>query len=301
MMKYTIYKTTNLLNGMFYIGKHQTEDLNDTYLGSGVYLKRAITKYGKCNFKKEVLYVFDSEEEMNAKEKEIINESLLKDPLCYNLMLGGEGGDTWSRFGRKHSDETKKKISEKVQQYLKESGEEGFKIRSNAAKCAWETLRKDPKHLEEVLKIRSENAKKVFAERRKNGVPFHKGYSLSDEARKHISEGRKAYYDKVGRKQKLTKPYVQACENTHLHVVNNGQVNYKVNDIELPWYLANGYTLGFVLSQDSKTKSAGKGKKIVSNVQTKEIRRIDPSELQDYLNNGWQKGYLNKKKFKKKI
>lgn len=61
-MTYTIYKTTNLLNGMFYIGKHQTEDPNDSYLGSGVYLKRAIAKYGKCNFKKEVLYVFDSEE-----------------------------------------------------------------------------------------------------------------------------------------------------------------------------------------------------------------------------------------------
>lgn len=300
MMKYTIYKTTNLLNGMFYIGKHQTEDPNDSYYGSGLYLQRAIKKYGKENFKKDVLFVFDNEVQMNAKEREIVNEDLVNDPMCYNMMIGGEGGDTWSRVGRKHSDETKKKISEKVQKYLKESGEEGFKIRSNAAKHAWETLRKDPKHLEEVLKIRSENAKKVFAKRRENGVVCHKGYSLSDEARKHISEGRKAYYDKVGRKQKRTKPYIQACENMHLHVVNNGQVNYKVNDAELQWYLANGYILGFVLSQDSKTKSAGKGKKIVSNIQTKEVRRIDPSELQDYLNNGWQKGYLNKNNFKMK-
>jgi hypothetical protein len=29
-------------------------------------------------------------------------------------MLGGEGGDTWSRSGRKHTEETKKKISQKI-------------------------------------------------------------------------------------------------------------------------------------------------------------------------------------------
>ena len=28
-MFYTIYKTTNLVNGKFYIGKHKTKDLDD--------------------------------------------------------------------------------------------------------------------------------------------------------------------------------------------------------------------------------------------------------------------------------
>lgn len=32
---YTIYKTTNLINGKIYIGKHQTKDPYDSYLGSG--------------------------------------------------------------------------------------------------------------------------------------------------------------------------------------------------------------------------------------------------------------------------
>lgn len=84
-MKYTIYKTTNILNGMFYIGKHQTTNPDDSYLGSGVRLCRAIFKYGKHNFKKEVLYIFASEEEMNYKEQELVDEMLLKDPLCYNF------------------------------------------------------------------------------------------------------------------------------------------------------------------------------------------------------------------------
>ena len=38
---FTIYKTTNQLNEKIYIGKHQTLDLEDNYLGSGKCLKYA--------------------------------------------------------------------------------------------------------------------------------------------------------------------------------------------------------------------------------------------------------------------
>jgi dissimilatory sulfite reductase (desulfoviridin) alpha/beta subunit len=66
-MFYTIYKTTNLVNGKIYIGKHQTKDPHDNYLGSGKQLGYAIKKYGIENFKKEILFVFDNEAEMNVK------------------------------------------------------------------------------------------------------------------------------------------------------------------------------------------------------------------------------------------
>jgi len=107
-MKYTVYKTTNIKNGKFYIGKHQTDNINDFYLGSGKAIKAAISYYGKESFVKEILFVFETEVEMNKKEKELVTEDLVNNPLCYNMGIGGEGGPHFK--GKCHSAETRKKI-----------------------------------------------------------------------------------------------------------------------------------------------------------------------------------------------
>ena len=111
-MFYTIYKTTNLINGKYYIGKHQTENLNDGYMGSGVKLIKSIKKYGKENFKKEILYVFYTEQDMTNKEKELVNEELVKNKNTYNIGVGGEGGPHF--LNKTHTKETKDKISLKM-------------------------------------------------------------------------------------------------------------------------------------------------------------------------------------------
>ena len=111
-MNYLIYKTTNLLNTKYYIGCHQTDNLNDGYLGSGKHLKYAIKKYGKNNFKFEIMYSLSSKEEMFELERSIVNEDLINSPLTYNLKIGGSGGNPGiigAFKGKKHSDETKEK------------------------------------------------------------------------------------------------------------------------------------------------------------------------------------------------
>ncbi len=86
-----IYKTTNLINGKFYIGMHSTSNLKDGYLGSGKRIRRAILKYGKHNFKFEILEYCDDREVLANRETEIVNEELINDTNCLNLKLGGEG------------------------------------------------------------------------------------------------------------------------------------------------------------------------------------------------------------------
>jgi hypothetical protein len=92
-MYHILYKTTNIVNGKYYIGVHSTNNLDDGYLGSGIYLLNSISKYGKKNFKREILESFESREELFEREKHIVNEDLRKDRLCMNLKNGGEGLD----------------------------------------------------------------------------------------------------------------------------------------------------------------------------------------------------------------
>lgn len=88
-MFYTIYKTTCLVNGKFYIGKHQTKKLNDGYFGSGKYLLRAVAKYGPINFLTEIIAVYEHEWQMNLAEKIFV---VLDNEISYNLCPGGHGG-----------------------------------------------------------------------------------------------------------------------------------------------------------------------------------------------------------------
>jgi len=91
-MYYYFYKTTNLLNSKVYYGVHKTENLDDGYIGSGKLIRKSIKKYGLDNFKKDILYWFDSEEEMFEYEKQFITEDIIKDSTNYNIALGGYGG-----------------------------------------------------------------------------------------------------------------------------------------------------------------------------------------------------------------
>ena len=91
-MFYTIYKITNKINGKIYIGKHATTNVNDNYWGSGKLLKASIKKNGIDNFVKEILFIFNTEEEMNAKEAEIVTEEFCSLDTTYNLCPGGRGG-----------------------------------------------------------------------------------------------------------------------------------------------------------------------------------------------------------------
>jgi len=89
---HTVYKTTNLTNGIYYIGVHSTNDLEDEYLGSGLVLIKVIKKHGKAQFSKEILRQFETREEAYSYEATLVTETLIKSRVCYNRAVGGQGG-----------------------------------------------------------------------------------------------------------------------------------------------------------------------------------------------------------------
>lgn len=97
-----IYKTTNLINQKIYIGAHSTDVVNDGYIGSGTNIRRAIKKYGTDSFRREILFIFETMEEMLSKEKELINSEFLKRFDVYNIVEGGYGGYNKGTMGMKH-------------------------------------------------------------------------------------------------------------------------------------------------------------------------------------------------------
>jgi hypothetical protein len=216
-----VYQITNLVNGKIYIGKHQTNDLNDQYFGSGKLINRAIEKYSLDAFSKDILFVFDNEQEMNTKEKEIVTEEFCKLSTNYNLCPGGQGGfgylnsEFWSVEKRAVHN---KKISPFGKPNWNKSGSKkggksifDSKIGIFAPGVVNGFLGKT--HSKEVKTKISENAKKVLA---KYGNP-----SSREEVKKKMSSSM------TGRKQ-----------------INNGICYKMVRNDELQNYLMNGWKLG---------------------------------------------------------
>jgi hypothetical protein len=178
-----IYKTTNLLNNHFYIGKHVSYSINNTYLGSGKRLLNELKKYGKTNFKKEVLYILNNLEDLDKKEAEIITIDLLKDTNCINLILGGLGSwhyvNTKCLKGYKFWGD-----QEKVKKHREESS-----IRMKALNVTGKVPRGafiGRKHTEET--------KNKMREAHLGKATWNKGKHHSTETREKISNSLKEYF-----------------------------------------------------------------------------------------------------------
>jgi len=157
-----IYLTTNLINGKKYIGLDSYN--RPWYLGSGTVLKKAIVKYGKSNFKKEILEKCSTIEELRERELYWINKfQAHTNPEFYNRTATLT--PTEHRRGKPLSEEHKAKIS-----------------KANKG-------RKLPPVSEESNKKRSQSLK---------------GHTTSEETRKKISEAQKGIKKSEEAKRKMS-------------------------------------------------------------------------------------------------
>lgn len=139
-----VYKTTNLINGKIYIGISKKRSINNTsYLGSGKALKKAIVKYGRENFLKEILIEDDSFKypDIQKLEIEFIKTMNSTNPkIGYNISQGGDGnsGEANGMYGKNHKDSTRRKISKS--RLLKLNEDPLYGKKSLEAKKRWRKI-----------------------------------------------------------------------------------------------------------------------------------------------------------------
>lgn len=106
-----VYITTNSVNGKQYIGQRTYQSPRwQEYLGSGKALRRAITRYGKENFVRDILFEAFTKEGLDDAEKRIIDQfDAVASRNFYNLVPGGHGC-SMGFSGKKHSQETREKM-----------------------------------------------------------------------------------------------------------------------------------------------------------------------------------------------
>jgi len=198
-----VYLTTNLINGKQYVGDH-TENGDKNYLGSGKALKIAIKKYGKENFKKEILEYFDSREKSHLAEEKYIKLYNTMCPNGYNISPSGG-----NRSGSSLSESTKKILSEKLKgkpsnrkgsKHTEESKQKmsksrkGLKPWNTGLKCEYKQRPNMKGRIpwnKGKTNIYSEETKQKMSEHKKGKPSNRKGVKLNEETKQKISESNK--------------------------------------------------------------------------------------------------------------
>ena len=146
-----VYIVTNTINGKKYIGLslNKKKWFRSWYYGSGKLIKKAIIKYGKENFNKEIVKEFENEDDCRNFERHLIRlYNAVEDPMYYNMSPGGYGG---ACLGHSVTEETRKKIS------LVNTGKKRSKEScDNIGNCK-RGIKQSDEHIEKRKKLIKEN------------------------------------------------------------------------------------------------------------------------------------------------
>ena len=174
---YKIYLITNIENTKKYVGitKFSLNERFSQHIKRGFLLTEAIQKYGCQNFSIDLIEEVESAERAYELEQYYIREYNTKVPNGYNLTDGGDG-----IFGWKATEEYRKECSDRVRQLHKQKkvGMYGKKHSEDTKKKMSDSLKGNKNCLGRKL---SEDSKQKIREK-------HLGKTLSEETRQKISE-----------------------------------------------------------------------------------------------------------------
>jgi group I intron endonuclease len=186
---YKIYLIINLENLKKYIGitKYSLEERFYQHIKRGFLLTEAIKKYGKEKFSIELIEEVESPERAYELEIFYIKKYNTKAPFGYNLTDGGDG-----IFGWQPSDEYRKECSERAKELHKNK-----KVGMYGKKHNDETKRK----MSEASKGNKNCLGRILSEETKLKISTsNKGKTVSESTKKKISEN---HYDISGEKNPM--------------------------------------------------------------------------------------------------
>jgi group I intron endonuclease len=196
-MYYYLYAITNLISNKIYIGQSNIPSRRWSNHKSQVnkgkpiqYIHRAMAKYGISNFTFEVIAMCRTQKDTDEIEMFLIKQYNSRNKeFGYNISPGGDVA--WNRglpkerqsmYGRHHTEESKRKISE--------SNKGKIVIISDETKIKMSTVRKGKiKSDEWKRKISESNKKRIYSEEEKERLrTLNCGLIMTEEHKKKISE-----------------------------------------------------------------------------------------------------------------
>lgn len=203
----SVYKITNMLNGMVYIGATHRDpettrkhDHLNTQTNGNRKVRKAVAEYGEDVFTFEILHADVPDEYLKALEREEIGKHNCVSPDGYNLTdeNGSPCDETRQKLseankGKTHSEETRRKISEnnrskdpEVRRKMSENhGSKRPEVRRKHAEAM-----KGKTHSEETKRKMSENNAMKRPEVRQKMSEALKGRTVSEESRRKMSESK---------------------------------------------------------------------------------------------------------------
>lgn len=193
-----IYKTTCLCNGKIYIGRHEGVD-TDTYLGSGELFIKALRKYGKNNFKRDILRYCYTLHELKIWEYFFIKRyKSQNESIGYNIA---DGDVNSSEYNPAKLPEVRKRMSQSIKKAYMNA--ELRSKKSNDTKIYFLNNSEARKKLSEINKECFKNPqnhpmygrKQSKSSNEKNRMS-HIGKKMSEETKRKISESVKRMHQR---------------------------------------------------------------------------------------------------------
>lgn len=303
-----VYKITNNINGNIYIGVHITHNIEDNYMGSGTNIKKAIKKFGKENFTKEILADLSNKDEMLDMEAKLVNEDFTKRKDTYNISRGGGGWNTFGFVSVIDKDENTFSVSVNDPRYL--SGElvsvnKGMvTVRDENGKC-FNVPKNDPRLKTGILKHISKNK---FRAKDKEGNTYY----ISNKDERYLSGDLVGVNKGTTRSYKTKKKISNSLMGKKKNLVGVKDKNGNVFQVDLkdPRYLSgelisvcsnticvkdkNGKCFR-VSSNDPRLKTGelvghAKGRMWIHNKKLNKSKQILKENFQSAINMGWEIG-----------